>query len=180
MESDNSVSSSPRSTGNPSQPARERAVEEKAGRKRPAARKVGSSLGVPCRRGRSSPVRMPAPGRAPHDPKTRMLPAIMLKPTAVTARAPHGQRAAPHRGADLAAHVAADQDRAVGHPPLAAGIGRADPIPGIAGDLDQAPVHLAAGKIAGIALDPDPAAGHLAADMAARIAVDVDFPLFIP
>ena len=38
-------------------------------------------------------------------------------------------------------------------------------------------MHLAADPIAGVAVDLDPATGHLAADVASRVAVDVDLPV---
>ena len=82
-----------------------------------------------------------------------MVPAIILKPRPSAHAPPDNQSAAPHRRTELAAGVAADHDRAVGHPSLAAGIRRADAIPGAAHDLNQAPAHFAAGKIAGIAFD---------------------------
>src|SRR5262249_34465010 len=80
-----------------------------------------------------------------------------------------------HRDAGLVPDVAADQDRAVGHPPLAPPIGGADQVPCPARHPDQAAVHLAPDPVAGIPVDHDPPAGHQAADVATRVAVNMDF-----
>ena len=97
------------------EPARGRGGEER-GPKAAGAAEGGQQLGGSVPKSPIVPRRMPAPARMPHDPNTRMLPAIMLKPAASpheppTAKVPR-RMAAPTSLPD----VAADQDRAVGHP----------------------------------------------------------------
>ena len=131
------------------------------GRNAPARRNVGSSLEAGLSRiARSSPGAS-RPLCESRRPEHQDAAGDHVEPGRVSARTPHRQHPAPHGCADLVPDIPADQDRSIGHAPLAAcdrplRRDRRHPLIWI-----KPPCISRSDPVAGIALDPDRPAGHL-------------------